>query len=817
MKSLSKKLLCALCCGALTFSAVSAPQSAMAASKNISFPGVNTALSERPDFPGSDAVTRNDDGTYTTDLSKLGNRYVHDAEIIYGKGKDGKSHYFCFSTDIGDARIDAGIPIRISDDLVNWTCIGQVFNREENNYPADFSQLNYDRSNSYITGFNYTSLGASSNIWAPCVYDDTEKSGYYYLYYSCSNYGGRNSNIAVAKSRYLDSGWEDCGILITSRASDSEGYNAIDPSVLTDANGRLYMIYGSWFYGINCVELDTSNPAALKNPDDKGTRIAARYSQKNNLGGYGVEGPTVIYNAETGYYYLFSSYDFLFYSYNVRVGRSENITGPYVDSNGNPLIYDETSPNGKSEGYVGGQDLHGILNYGNKVVGGYSFNHDRYGGWQGTAHNAIFQGEDGNFYLTHNSRPTTTPNVTYMNLRKVIFNDDGWPMVSPEQYAGETAKDSETVVKADLTDGSGNAQDWEFITLHRTNNPEDFSNAVGTFHVETSTTYRLKQDGTILSVQTSPDSTVKTEGAPCGRWSFSGKNSLTIDLGDENGTISGVVMYAWDYENWKESIVFTGITEDGVSIWGKKGISKAETPVLSVAASSANSITLTPIENAEYSIDHGAHWQSGNQFDGLSPDTSYQFVARIRALSVYPSDISAPLTVTTPSETKEPDVTPAPVVTLKQSSLTIKGFNTAKLSIQSKSPASDQIKKYTSSKPAIVSVTNTGKLTAKKVGTAVITLTMQSGATAKCKVTVKKLDATKITLNKSKLTLKKGRTAVLTAKLKPAGATSTVKWSSSHKKIVSVKNGKVTARKKGSAVITAKAGAKTAKCKIKVK
>ena len=109
MKPLSKRLLCALCCGALTFQVAAPSPTTLAASKNISFPGVDTTTEKRPELPGRDAVHQNGDGSFSTDLSKLANCYVHDAEIIYGKGSDGKSHYYCFSTDIGDARIDAGI------------------------------------------------------------------------------------------------------------------------------------------------------------------------------------------------------------------------------------------------------------------------------------------------------------------------------------------------------------------------------------------------------------------------------------------------------------------------------------------------------------------------------------------------------------------------------------------------------------------------------------------------------------------------------------------------------------------------------------
>lgn len=56
-----------------------------------------------------------------------------------------------------------------------------------------------------------------------------------------------------------------------------------------------------------------------------------------------IEGPYIIYNPKFKKYYLFVSYDSLFNDYNVRVGRSDKITGPYVDYNGK-LMTDIESP-----------------------------------------------------------------------------------------------------------------------------------------------------------------------------------------------------------------------------------------------------------------------------------------------------------------------------------------------------------------------------------------------------------------------------------------------------------------------------------------
>lgn len=71
-----------------------------------------------------------------------------------------------------------------------------------------------------------------------------------------------------------------------------------------------------------------------------------------------------------------------------------------------------------------------------------------------------------------------------------------------------------------------------------------------------------------------------------------------------------------------------------------------------------------------------------------------------------------------------------------------------------------------------------------------------------------------IKLNKTSITLKKGKTY----QLKLKNTSKKVTWKSTNKKVATVgKKGKVTAKKKGNAVIKAVSGGKTYRCKVKVK
>ncbi len=128
--------------------------------------------------------------------------------------------------------------------------------------------------------------------------------------------------------------------------------------------------------------------------------------------------------------------------------------------------------------------------------------------------------------------------------------------------------------------------------------------------------------------------------------------------------------------------------------------------------------------------------------------------------------------------------------------------------------------KYSTNKRSVADVKTAGGLiTAKAVGTAVITATTYNGKTVTCNVTVKKAP-TSITLNKTSLTLGVGETYDLNSKIPSGTAAYSILYSSSNSGVASVKasGGLVTAKKVGTAIVTAKAyNGKTVTCKITVK
>lgn len=167
-----------------------------------------------------------------------------------------------------------------------------------------------------------TYTGGSRNLWAP---DLSYRNGRYHLYYSASTFGTNRSAIFLATSTSGDSGtWTNQGLVIESRASDN--FNAIDPDLVVDDQGRWWLSFGSFWSGIKMVAID---PATGKRSDSTIRSIAGR-------GGGAIEAPNIVKRGS--YYYLFVSFDRCCQgaasTYRVVVGRSTSVTGPYTDRDG---------------------------------------------------------------------------------------------------------------------------------------------------------------------------------------------------------------------------------------------------------------------------------------------------------------------------------------------------------------------------------------------------------------------------------------------------------------------------------------------------
>ena len=129
---------------------------------------------------------------------------------------------------------------------------------------------------------------------------------------------------------------------------------------------------------------------------------------------------------------------------------------------------------------------------------------------------------------------------------------------------------------------------------------------------------------------------------------------------------------------------------------------------------------------------------------------------------------------------------------------------------------------WSSNNEAVATVDANGTVIAKRAGTAVITATSTNGKSAGCTVTVEKkqIPVTEVRLSESTVGIVEGSTYKLTATVLPENTTDSknVSWSSNNEAVATVDaNGNVTAKRAGTAVITATSeNGKTASCTITV-
>jgi len=241
-------------------------------------------------------------------------------------------------------------------------------------------------------------IGAT-NLWAPDIsfYNDT-----YHLYYSVSTFGSNRSAIGLATNATLDReeegwGWVDHGPVIESFTTDD--YNCIDPNLIIDEDGVPWLVFGSFWSGIKMRRLDYET-GLLSTEDETLYSLATR-----NVNSRSVEAPFMIRKGD--YYYLFVSFDFccrgVDSTYRVMVGRSEKVTGPFVDRDGVEML----------EG--GGTQV--------------TFPTGR---WRGPGHNCILQDEDGDYIIYHayDAENNGTPTL---RIDPLEWDDDGWPFIPPQE------------------------------------------------------------------------------------------------------------------------------------------------------------------------------------------------------------------------------------------------------------------------------------------------------------------------------------------------------------------------------------------------
>ncbi len=296
-------------------------------------------------------------------------RFVHDPCLV----RQGDTYYL-FST-------GHGIPIRRSRDLVRWELAGRVFAED-------------------LPAWAKAEIPGSVFPWAP---DIAYLNGRYYLYYSVSAFGKNRSLIGLVTSKTLDPaspdyGWKDEGKVWESFPRDN--YNAIDSNVLPVGDRRLAFTFGSFWSGLYSLEADRRTGKPL--PGAAPRRLAGRPAAG------AVEAPFLYRRGK--WYYLFASYDFccrgVRSTYNLRVGRSRSVDGPYVDREGRSMLEGGGTPLLATEG---------------RVIG--------------PGHCAVLR-DRGRDLLVHHFYDGEADGVPTLQVRPLAWDGDGWPRAGAPLEAG---------------------------------------------------------------------------------------------------------------------------------------------------------------------------------------------------------------------------------------------------------------------------------------------------------------------------------------------------------------------------------------------
>ena len=172
------------------------------------------------------------------------------------------------------------------------------------------------------------------SCWAP---DIIEVDGELVMYYSMSEFDGiRNTAVgrAIATGEAPNMEWLDAGQPVLYSAIEEDTLSVIDPCPFEDEDGRLWLVMGGRRIWI--TELDKETGLLKERPDDftfeEGDERFKMIATKEGW----VEAAYLW--KKDSWYYLFVNWGAccrrMRSTYNIRVGRSKKITGPYLDKDG---------------------------------------------------------------------------------------------------------------------------------------------------------------------------------------------------------------------------------------------------------------------------------------------------------------------------------------------------------------------------------------------------------------------------------------------------------------------------------------------------
>ena len=391
---------------------------------------------------------------------------VHDPSIVW---EPVSQTYYIFGSHRASAK---------TTDMMNWTAFTAPW--------ATATSTDATNSAALAEAIKWSKLGSTSysvdgNMWAPdviwnkamnkwCMYLSVNGDNWYssivlltsdniegpYLYQGSVVMSGFHTGTS-----YKDTDLEKA---IGTQASLPSRYavgnkwgnrypNCIDPCVFYDENGKLWMSYGSWSGGIWMLELDENTGLRDYTIDypltGSGDGITIDpYFGKKIAGGFYVSGEASYIEYIGGYYYLFVTYgglaaggvptDYNNGGYQMRVFRSENPDGPFIDSRNNSAVFSSYLLNfgPKENDNNRGENIFGAYtSWGNQAKGNL--------GERSQGHNSIIAAEDGRTYLVYHTRFQNWGESHQVRVHQVFQSKNGWLVVAPFEYTGEEVKSAD--------------------------------------------------------------------------------------------------------------------------------------------------------------------------------------------------------------------------------------------------------------------------------------------------------------------------------------------------------------------------------------
>lgn len=390
--------------------------------------------------------------------------------------------------------------------------------------------------------------------------------------------------------------------------------NCIDPCVFYDANGQLWMAYGSWSGGIFIFKLDPTTglrdyTVTYPVQTNNGHAVSDPYFGKHIAGGYYVSGEGSYIQKIGDYYYLFVTNGGLEAKngYVMRVFRSSNPDGPFVDAKGKSAVYDYYSMN---------YSTNDAETRGNLLV----TSHNKLGfqtvGQVAQGHNSAIVTDDGRAFVVYHTRFDQGNEGHQVRVRQLFTNKEGWLLAAPFEYNGETLTDDSIKNGCKFTDKQISGEYQIHLLRYKLDNQNLECVLPKTIH--------LLENGNI-------------SGDYTGKWSMTeGTGYISLTIGGIK--YSGVVIEQMYDGTTLKSISFTASSTSGTVAWGVKmqpqyaiayNLTKITSPVKDKSTISGNiDLTATTYFGVRY------EWVSSNP-DVISNTGKYN-----------PIDEDVPMTLT---------------------------------------------------------------------------------------------------------------------------------------------------------------------------